>query len=141
MSAFYELCSLFAVSLLAASIFPAQSELFLAGLSMAGKHPPLLLVGVATLGNVLGACINWLLGYYLVRFKDRKWFPVKEHMIAKVSGFYQKWGVWTLLLSWVPIVGDPLTLVAGIFRTHIILFLTLVTLGKAARYAVIVALI
>lgn len=141
MNHFYELGSLFALSFLAATIFPAQSELVLAGLHLTGKYTSFLLVGIATLGNVLGACVNWLLGYYLMRFKDRKWFPIKERMLAKATYFYQKWGVWVLLLSWVPIIGDPLTLVAGIFRTNFFLFFVLVTLGKVARYIAVVTLV
>lgn len=130
---------LFAASFLAATVIPAQSEAVLAGLHMAGHHNTALLVMVATTGNVLGACTNWLLGGYLMHFKDRRWFPVKEKSLDRASRSYQRWGVWTLLLSWVPVIGDPLTLVAGIFRTHFLLFVVLVTIGKLARYLAIVA--
>ncbi len=133
-----ELISLFIVSFLAATILPAQSEMVLAGLQLQGKINPLTLVVVATLGNVLGAVVNWFLGRYLIHLKERRWFPIKERMLNKATGSYQKWGVWTLLLAWMPFIGDPLTLVAGIFRTNIWLFLLLVTIGKAARYIAIV---
>lgn len=133
-----ELISLFIISFLAATILPAQSELAIAGLKIAGKSSVYHLVIVATLGNVLGALVNWVLGRYLIHFKDRKWFPVKEKMIEKATRFYQKWGVWTLLLAWMPFIGDPLTLVAGILRANIWLFLLLVAIGKAARYIAIV---
>ena len=136
-----ELFSLFLVSFLAATILPAQSEIVLAGLDVAGGIDAVLLVSVATFGNVLGAVVNWVLGRYLLHFKDRRWFPVNAKMLNKATAIYQKWGVWTLLLAWVPIIGDPFTLVAGIFRTNIWLFLLLVTIGKAARYATIVAII
>jgi membrane protein YqaA with SNARE-associated domain len=82
-----------------------------------------------------------VLGRYLIHFKDRRWFPIKGKYLQKATSFYQKWGVWTLLLAWVPFIGDPLTLVAGIFRTNPWIFLLLVTLGKAARYSVIIALL
>lgn len=132
-----ELTILFLSSFLAATIFPAQSEIILAGLKIAGNHGKLMLLAIATLGNVLGALVNWFLGYYLIKFKDRKFFPIKEEQIEKYSKTYQKWGFWSLLLSWVPIIGDPLTVIAGIFRTNIWLFLLLVTIGKAGRYFVI----
>ena len=74
----------------------------------------------------------------LIKFKDRKWFPVSENQITKYSDIYQKWGVWSLLLAWVPIIGDPLTVVAGIFRTNIWLFLLLVTIGTFTRYLTLV---
>ena len=73
---------------------------------------------MATAGNVLGSVINWVLGRYLIHFQDRRWFPIKGHALEKATRAYQRWGVWTLLLAWVPLIGDPLTLVAGIFRTH-----------------------
>lgn len=134
-----DLTLLFATSLLAATIVPAQSEAVLAGLHMSGKYSPTLLVAVATCGNVLGACINWLLGRYIEHFKNRRWFPVKESALDKAATMYQRYGVWSLLLAWVPIIGDPLTVIAGILRTPFALFLLLVTIGKLARYVAIVA--
>ncbi|MDG4542568.1 MAG: DedA family protein [Rickettsiales bacterium] len=101
------------------------------------KHSVVLLVIVATIGNVLGSLINYYIGKYVMHFKDRKWFPADNKMINRANGFYQKYGVWSLLLAWTPFLGDPLTIVAGIFRTNIYLFLTLVTIGKAGRYIVL----
>ncbi len=132
---------LFAASLLAATIIPAQSETVLAGLHLTDTYDPMVLVAVATLGNVLGSCVNWLLGCYLIHFKDRTWFPIKEAALARATKTYQRYGVWTLLFAWLPIIGDPLTVIAGIFRTKFLLFLTLVTIGKAARYIAIVAVL
>lgn len=136
-----ELISLFIVSFLAATILPAQSEMVLAGLQLQGEISPLILVAIATSGNVLGALVNWFLGRYLIHFKERRWFPIKERMLNKATSSYQKWGVWTLLLAWMPFIGDPLTLVAGVFKTNIWLFLLLVTIGKAARYIAIVMIL
>jgi len=136
----YEFISLFVISFLAATILPAQSEIALAGLKIAGQEDVILLVVVATLGNVLGSLVNWFLGKYLIHFKHRRWFPIKEKTIDKTTRMYEKWGVWTLLLAWMPFIGDPLTLVAGIFKTNIWLFLVLVTIGKAARYIAVVSI-
>ena len=122
-----ELILLFASALLAATLFPAQSEAVLVGLHLAGNHSVWSLFLVATVGNVLGSVI--------------KWFPIKGRMLDKATKFYQKYGVWTLLLAWTPFIGDPLTLVAGIFRTNIWLFLLLVTISKAGRYALLLAII
>ena len=138
MNNFLDLIFLFLSSFLAATIFPAQSELVLASLNIADNHDKFLLVVIATTGNVLGALVNWFIGYYLIKFKNKKWFPIQKRKIDKYSRFYQKWGVWSLLLAWMPIIGDPLTIIAGIFKTNIWLFLTLVTIGKLSRYLLII---
>jgi membrane protein YqaA with SNARE-associated domain len=134
----FGIVGLFFSSLLAATIFPAQSEAVLVGLHLTGKYSAALLIFIATLGNVLGACINWLLGRYLEYFKQRRWFPVKQAALDKAARTYQRYGVWSLLFSWVPIIGDPLTVIAGLLRTPFPLFLLLVTIGKLARYVAVV---
>jgi membrane protein YqaA with SNARE-associated domain len=139
MDEFATLGGLFLTAFLAATIFPAQSEILLGALHMTGTHAPAMLVTVATAGNVLGSAVNWLLGRYLIHFQDRRWFPVKRPLIDRATAWYQKWGFWSLLLAWVPFIGDPLTLVAGILRENFWVFLLLVTIGKAARYLVVVA--
>ena len=133
-----DLVILFISSLVAATIFPAQSELVLASLHIANNHNTLLLVTIATIGNVLGAVVNWYIGYYFLKFQNKKWFPVKNKQIDKYSPYYQKWGIWSLLLAWMPIIGDPLTVIAGVFKTNIWLFLILVTIGKLSRYLFII---
>lgn len=135
-----ELILLFTSAFLAATILPAQSEAILATLTIAKNHDKILLLIVATAGNVLGALVNWFIGYFLIKLKDKKWFPLKNQQIAKYSNFYQKWGVWSLLFSWLPIVGDPLTVIAGISKTNIWLFLLLVTIGKASRYLFVISI-
>jgi membrane protein YqaA with SNARE-associated domain len=136
-----ELTGLFLTALLAATVLPAQSEFLLAGLHLTGRHDRFVLVAVATAGNVLGSVINWVLGRYLIHFQDRRWFPVKGRALEKATHFYQRWGVWTLLLAWTPIIGDSLTLVAGIFRTRLRVFVPLVAAGKLARYLGIVVVV
>jgi membrane protein YqaA with SNARE-associated domain len=135
-----DLILLFASSFIAATIFPAGSEVVLATLNIAGDHDKFLLLTIATVGNVLGALVNWFIGYYLIKFKDKKWFPLKKKQLKKYSGIYQKWGVWSLLLAWLPFIGDPLTVMAGIFKTNIWLFLLLVTISKASRYLFIISI-
>ena len=130
---------LFLSALVAATLLPAQSELLLAGRGASGSYEVWLLLLVATAGNVLGSAINWALGRYLMHFQDRRWFPVKPRQIEKATAWFQRFGAWSLLFAWLPLVGDPLTLAAGILRVDFRLFLLLVTLGKAGRYAAVVA--
>ncbi len=129
--------ALFLAAFLAATIVPAQSEAVLVGLILTDKQPLLLLLLVATAGNVLGSVVNWLLGRFIEHFRDRPWFPVSPDKLARAEAWYRRFGVWSLLLSWVPIIGDPLTVVAGVLRTPFLTFLTLVTLAKAGRYIVL----
>ena len=130
---------LFLAAFLAATIVPAQSEAVLVGLVLAGDKPVILLLLVATAGNVLGSVVNWLLGRFIEHFRHRRWFPVPQDKLARAEAWYRRFGIWSLLLSWVPIIGDPLTVVAGILRTPFLTFLALVTLAKAGRYIVLAA--
>ncbi|MBT3702627.1 MAG: DedA family protein [Alphaproteobacteria bacterium] len=131
---------LFAVAFLAATILPAQSELGLAGLILSGDQTVLALVAVASLGNTLGAVVNWLLGHWVEKFHDRKWFPVKPDQLDKATRWYHRYGRWSLLLSWMPIIGDPLTLAAGMLREPWWSFLALVSVAKTTRYLAIAAI-
>ncbi|KRP45402.1 membrane protein [Pseudomonas libanensis] len=131
---------LFAAAFGAATLLPLQSEAVLVGLLLSGHYHLWLLLGIATLGNVLGSVVNWLLGRSVERFKERRWFPVSAKQLDKARSHYTRWGHWTLLLSWVPIIGDPLTLVAGVMREPLWRFLLLVTLAKGVRYGVLAAL-
>jgi membrane protein YqaA with SNARE-associated domain len=134
-----DLALLFAAAFLAATIIPAQSEAVLVGLLMKGEHTAVTLVLVATIGNVLGSCINWWLGRFLEHYKDRPWFPVKPEALNRASRTYQRYGIWTLMFAWVPIIGDPLTVVAGVLRVPFVMFVVFVTIGKAARYIALAA--
>ena len=132
---------LFLAAFIAATILPAQSEVALAGLIVAGPQPVWALVAVASIGNILGSLSNWLLGGGIERFRDRKWFPASEHEIEKARAFYLKWGYWSLLLSWVPLIGDPLTVIAGVMREPLWRFLLLVSIAKIGRYLVLTAIV
>lgn len=130
---------LFLSALVAATLLPMQSEAVLAGLLLGGSHSVAVLLAVATIGNVLGAVINWALGRFLMRFRDRRWFPASDAQMARAEGWYRRYGRWSLLASWVPLVGDPLTVVAGVLREPFWIFLLLVTVAKAGRYLVLAA--
>lgn len=129
---------LFVAAFAAATLLPAQSEALLAGLTING-YSLALLVAVATLGNVLGSWVNWLLGGQVERFKDRRWFPVGPVALQRAENWYRRYGRWSLLLSWVPIVGDPLTLIAGTLKEPLWSFLGLVGIAKLVRYLAVAA--
>jgi membrane protein YqaA with SNARE-associated domain len=118
----------------AATLLPLQSEAVLVTLLLKGQYSALLLIGIATLGNVLGSCVNWWLGLKIEHFKDRKWFPVSEKRLQQAQSFYHKYGFYSLLLSWTPIIGDPITLAAGLFKENFWRFLGIVIIAKAGRY-------
>ncbi|WP_319588492.1 YqaA family protein [uncultured Desulfobulbus sp.] len=128
---------LFMAALLAATIVPMQSEAVLAGLLLTGDYPVALLLAVASCGNILGAALNWWLGRFLERFRHRTWFPVSEHRLIQSQGWYQRYGKWSLLLCWMPIIGDPLTVVAGVMREPFPVFLLLAGSAKVLRYVVL----
>ncbi|CTQ59960.1 YqaA family protein [Roseibium album] len=134
------LLGLFGISFLAATLLPAQSELGLSGLIYLETAPVLLLVMTASLGNTLGSLVNWGLGRGAIRFSDARWFPVKPEKLERATAWYQRYGRWSLLMSWAPVIGDPLTLAAGLLRERLWPFLLLVALAKTGRY-VVVALI
>ena len=125
---------LFFSALVAATIIPMQSEAVLVGLLATSEQPAMMLILVATVGNVLGAVINWWLGRYLLNFRGKRWFPSSQSQIARAQIWYSRYGRWTLLGSWLPLVGDPITVVAGVMREPLISFLLLVSFAKALRY-------
>lgn len=133
------LLALFVSAFTAATLIPAGSEVALVALARAGDHAPALLWLIATAGNVLGAAVNAALGRAATRFRDRRWFPASPGALARAERRYRRWGRWSLLLSWVPVIGDPITVAAGLLREPWWSFLALVTLAKGGRYLVILA--
>lgn len=123
----------------AATLLPAQSELALAALLAAGEQPAVLLLLAASLGNVGGSALNWALGRGVARFRDRRWFPVGAAALARAEAWYRRWGRWSLLLSWAPVIGDPLTVAAGVLREPFGVFLLIVAAAKVGRYLVVAA--
>lgn len=127
----------FSVAFLSATILPLGSEGVLLYYANDTTLSVFLLWLFASVGNTLGGLTNWFLGIYLVRFEDRKWFPIKPKSRQKAERFFNRYGVWSLLFTWLPVVGDGIALVAGVLRTPLWYFLPLVFVGKAARYALI----
>jgi membrane protein YqaA with SNARE-associated domain len=137
-AAFALYAGLFLAAFVSATLFPGQSEAVLVGL-LAAKHPPLLLLAVASAGNILGAVLNWGVGRGIEKFRDRRWFPLRAAALERAQRWYQRYGKWSLLLSWVPVIGDPLTIAAGIMREPLPVFLLLVAIAKIGRYLVLAA--
>jgi len=133
--------SLLLISFLAATILPLSSELALATLLNTSEHNSFVLLGTASLGNILGSTFNWLLGFYLFRCINKNWFPFKKNQINTAHKRFSKFGVWSLLFAWLPIIGDPITFIAGILKVNFLLFLALVAVGKISRYIFVYALI
>ncbi|MGA1614643.1 MAG: YqaA family protein [Lutimaribacter sp.] len=131
------LTGLFLAAFVAATLLPAQSEALLAYLVVQSAYSVALLVAVATLGNVLGSCVNWGLGRFFRQYRDARWFPVSARHQARAETIYRRYGRASLLLSWVPIIGDPITCVAGLLGEDLRVFVVIVTLAKAGRYCVV----
>jgi membrane protein YqaA with SNARE-associated domain len=137
---FLALLGLFVTCLAAGSIVPIPSEAAFVGLILTEDFAVWTLVAIATAGNVTGATINWLLGLGASRFEGRRWFPVSAVALDRARHWYHRYGRWSLLLSWLPFIGDPLTIVAGVLREPFPIFLLLVAIAKTARYLAVVAI-
>ena len=131
---------LMVIALLAATLLPLGSEAFLLTLASQG-YDPWALWFWATLGNSLGSIINYGLGRYLNHYQNKRWFPISPQTLIKAQFHFQRYGQWSILFAWLPIIGDALTLVAGILKMHFGLFVVLVILGKGLRYAVLVGIL
>ena len=132
----YGYVGLFLAAFVAATILPLSSEVVLGLLLLYGLDP-VLLVGVATCGNVLGAFVNYGVGFWGSSFFIRRILRISESESAKALARFKKYGTGSLLFAWMPIVGDPLTLIAGLLKVNLPLFFLLVTSGKLIRYVVI----
>ena len=126
---------MFVAAFLAATPVPFQSEIVFLGLLAAG-WPPVALIAVASVGNILGSCVTYGLGRGIARYQGQRWFPLTPPQMARAEGWFHRWGVWVLLLSWAP-GGDLAVAMAGVLRVPVWQFLTLVTLAKTGRYAVV----
>jgi membrane protein YqaA with SNARE-associated domain len=125
---------LFSAAFIAATFLPMQSEALLVALMLGNQHTLVILLLVATAGNVLGSVVNWVLGRVALQFKHKRWFPANDAQLAHAEIWYHRYGRWSLLVSWFPVVGDALTIMAGVLREPLWSFVAIVTVGKAARY-------
>lgn len=131
------LIALFLSAFGAATLLPLQSEAVLLGLLAQSQWSTAVLISVASVGNILGSCVNWWLGLKIEHYKNKSWFPVSEVKMLQAQSIYQKYGYWSLLLSWLPIIGDPITLIAGLMKENFWRFALIVTAAKVARYLVV----
>ena len=127
-------------SFLAATILPFSSEILLSSMYMTGSFQTINLLVIASLGNISGSIVNWYLGKKINLYQRRKWFPVSSDRLKKSEYYFQKYGLWSLLLSWVPIIGDPITLFAGILNVRFQIFVILVSISKISRYVFVLYL-
>ena len=132
--------SLFVVAFAAATILPISSEAVLSALVASDGFDLSLMIAIASLGNTIGACVSWALGRYCLRWQEKRWFPISTAGLERGTKWFRRYGLFALLFSWVPIVGDPLTVVASIFRVRFFWFLLIVAAGKTARYIVVAAI-
>lgn len=133
----WELFLLGLSAFVSATILPGSSEAVLAGLMTLGTISTVSAITVATIGNTAGSLVNWGIGRYAAGWRDHPRFPVSPERFEKTAAFFRRYGVLALALSWVPVIGDPLTVVAGVMRTPLLVFLPIVALAKLARYLVV----
>ena len=131
---------LFLISFLAATVLPLSSEIVLTTMLLTNLFEKNLLLVFASLGNILGSVLNWYLGKKINQYKDKKWFPVSAERLKKSQYYFNKYGLWSLLMAWVPIIGDPITLLAGVLNVRLSIFLFLVSISKISRYVFILYL-
>jgi len=104
------------------------------------QHSVMTLLTVASAGNILGSVLNYWLGRLALHYQHRKWFPVRPATLQKAQMRFAKWGQWSVMLVWVPIIGDPLTIAAGVMRMGFLRFLLLVSVSKILRYIALLGL-
>ena len=118
-----------------------SSEIVLTTMLLTNLFEKNILLVIASSGNILGSIFNWYLGKKITIFQDRKWFPVSPEQLNKSQKYFQKYGLWSLLLAWVPVIGDPLTLLAGVLKVRFSIFFILVSISKISRYVFILYLV
>jgi len=132
----FGLPALFIFSFLASTILPLGSEWLLVAL-LIQKHDPLPTVLIATIGNYLGACTSYAIGLYGGDFLIKKLLRNKDAERGRAERFFARYGSWSLLLSWLPVIGDPLCLAGGLLKVPFARFSILVASGKALRYSAV----
>ena len=128
--------TLFFVAFASATLLPMGSEALLL-YDISQGYTVWLLWLVASVGNTLGSMVNYWLGFKGEAYLEHKGYLSQKKM-DKARASFDTYGGWTLLLSWVPIIGDPLTFIAGVLKYRFWWFVVIVAVAKATRYAVIV---
>jgi membrane protein YqaA with SNARE-associated domain len=137
---FPPLIGLFLFAFSAATLLPGGSEAALLAMAALSQYSTLTLLIVASVGNILGSVLNYWLGRVALQYQDRKWFPVSRAALAKSQHWFARWGQCAVLLAWTPVIGDPITVAAGVMRMNFLRFLILVTLSKTLRYMAVLGL-
>ena len=132
--------ALFLLSFLASTLVPLGSEWLLAIL-LANNFDPTIVVPVATVGNTLGALSTYVIGLWGGPYLVRQVLRISHNSQLRAQRYFNRYGCWVLLLSWVPILGDPLCLVGGVMKTGLWRFVLLVAIGKLLRYMVVAKLV
>jgi membrane protein YqaA with SNARE-associated domain len=137
---FFGYINLTLVSFLDATILPFSSEIFLSVMILSKEYQSVLLLLFAGIGNISGSVVNWYIGKKILIFKNKKWFPVSSNQLNKSQEIFNKFGSWSILIAWVPIIGDPITVLAGVLKVKFLKFFILVTLSKLSRYIFLIYL-
>jgi membrane protein YqaA with SNARE-associated domain len=139
--AIWQLLVLFTLSFSAATLLPGGSEAALIAAVNLSEYSTFTLLGVASVGNTLGSILNYVLGRYAAGFANRKCFPVSIKHLSQAQNWFSKWGQWSVLLAWVPIIGDPITCAAGVLRMNFLNFLSLVFISITLRDMAVVGVL
>lgn len=132
--------SLFFSAFLSATLLPGSSEVLLIYKLQQGDAPVVLLAS-ATIGNLLGSLVTYYMGMAGNTLMHKRWLGIDEKSLQKAEKQFQRWGIYSLLFAWLPVIGDPLCLLAGLMRVAILPFILLVGIGKCLRYASIIYLV
>jgi len=130
----WPLAGLFLLAFSAATLLPGGSEAGLLAMASLSPYSTLTLLVVASTGNILGSVLNYWLGRLALHYQNRKWFPVSASQLKKAQDWFSRWGQWSVLLAWMPVIGDPITVAAGVMRMSFGLFFLLVMISKTIRY-------
>jgi membrane protein YqaA with SNARE-associated domain len=136
----YGYSSLFILSFMASTVVPVGSEWLMVSMVVKG-FDPVLAVSTATAGNTLGACTTYGIGIYGSTWMTQKLFRMDEKAQKRAEKFYARYGIWSLLFSWLPVIGDPICFAGGLLRIHFGLFVLLVLAGKLFRYGILAILV
>lgn len=139
MSEEQSLWALFFSGFISATLLPGGSEVLLAWQLSEGAYDPWSLWAAVTSGNALGGVATFLMGWGIAHYYPCRVFD-KPHQV-RAKEWLTRFGPFALIMSWLPLIGDPLCLMAGWLKTRFLLSLLMITLGKAIRYLLIVGLI